>query len=168
MDCLGDDFDLDGGQQIEPLARDIQAFGPHLDLLNRFFAGDIEHRPDVLCDRARYLEQQRRFADAWFTADQNERTRDQTAAQHAIHLAIADGDTFLDEWLDLRQHDGNMCSLREGHGCPDSPADVAGQGSVQAFPPLLPAYSRRHSRGICPPICFVRHHIAGRHILCVF
>ncbi len=116
MHGVDDGLHLDRSQQVEPFACDTQAFGAHLDLLDRLFARDVQHRPGIPGDVARDLQEQRGFADARLTADQDQRARDQSPAEHAVHLRVAHRDAFLRERLDLRQNDRRHGSLRQRRG----------------------------------------------------
>src|SRR2546423_939523 len=51
-DGLSDDVKLDGSQEIELFSGDIEPLGAHLHLLDRFFAGDVEHWTYIFCDSA--------------------------------------------------------------------------------------------------------------------
>src|SRR5262249_35584122 len=76
----------------------------NFDLVLRFFAGAIEHRPDVRRVMRRRLQEQRGFADARLTTEQHERTRHQSAAEHAIELAHARRHTLGHDRVDVRIH----------------------------------------------------------------
>jgi hypothetical protein len=47
------------------------------------------------------LEQDRRLADAWFTAEEDERAWDEAAAEDAVELIDTGRDAFSDDRIDL-------------------------------------------------------------------
>jgi hypothetical protein len=57
------------------------------DLIAGFFAGDIQDAGAGAGQGGRRLQQERGFADAGITADQDGRGRDKTAAEYAVKLA---------------------------------------------------------------------------------
>src|SRR5581483_3572025 len=85
----------------------------HLDLFNRLFPGDIEHRATISGDGAGYLQQQRRFPDTWLAADQDQRACDESPTEDAVHFGEANGDAGLHQWLDIREYDRGLGALRE-------------------------------------------------------
>ena len=68
---------------------DAQPLAARLDLVLGFLAGAVEHRPDGAGERGRRLQQQRRLADAGLAAEQDQRARDDAAAEHAVELLDA-------------------------------------------------------------------------------
>ena len=67
----------------------------------RFFAGAVEHRPDRCREVRRRLQQQRRLADARLAADQDERSGDDAAAEHAIELVDAGRQPLRDDGVNF-------------------------------------------------------------------
>ena len=65
----------------------VQAFGAHFYLTRRFFARNIKASESFLAYRRKGLQQQRRFSDTGIAADQNDRSRNEAAAQYSIELA---------------------------------------------------------------------------------
>ena len=76
-------------QQVQRRPFDAEPVAARLDLMLRFLAGAVEHRPDRVREMRRGLQQQRRLADARLAADQHERSGNDAAAQHAIELVDA-------------------------------------------------------------------------------
>jgi len=69
------------------LVADPEPHGAHLDLLGRLLARDVEGLQSVRGQGD--LERKGRFADARLAAQQHERSGDHAAAQHAVHLGVA-------------------------------------------------------------------------------
>src|SRR2546423_14849507 len=81
---FGDDpLDRCLGEKADVLVRGAQAVGAKGDLSRRFFARDVEHgaSPRELVSN---LQQQRRFSDAWLSADESNSAKYQSSAQYAI------------------------------------------------------------------------------------
>ena len=71
-----------------------QTLGPQLQLAGRLLAGDVQHlagSAQLLTD----LEHQCGFADTWCAAHQHQRAFYSAAAQHAVQLPHAGGETDL-------------------------------------------------------------------------
>ena len=60
---------------------------PQRRLLGRFFAADIEDREPLRGESIGDLKQQRRFADSWLSADENQRASDDPAAEKAVEFS---------------------------------------------------------------------------------
>ena len=103
---LRQDLDLLGA--AEPV-------GAKLDLGDRLLAGDEERTPAARDDVAERSQQQRRLADTRLPADEHERGRHETAAEHPVELghACADPRRLLD--TDIGQ------PLRGARAMPPSP-----------------------------------------------
>src|SRR5437660_4423205 len=112
MDSRCDHIQLYRGKQIELLANNIQAFGAHLDLFNRLFPGYIEDRTAIFGNGARYLQKERGFSNAWLAADQDQRARDESATEYAVHLCKANRDAGLHQWFDVWEYDRDLRALR--------------------------------------------------------
>ena len=56
------------------------------DLGDGLLAARVEHPPPVVGERGRDLQQQRRLADAWLAAQQDEAAGDQAAAHDHVEL----------------------------------------------------------------------------------
>ena len=84
---LGDDvFEVRLAVNVTRFVHDTDPFGPHLDLVRGLLARYVQRfQPGGF---QRELQAQRRFADARFAAQQDDRALHQAAAQHAIHLAV--------------------------------------------------------------------------------
>ena len=99
------------GQTAQRIQRQAQALRTRGDLRDGFLAADVQTF-QARAERAQHLQQQGRLADAGIAADQHDRTGDQTAAEHAIELADADGRACLG----TRRHVGELHDLRLRHG----------------------------------------------------
>ncbi|MBQ4437220.1 MAG: hypothetical protein II879_14165 [Clostridia bacterium] len=66
-----------------------EALRAQFDLAGAFLTGDIEHPLAKAAQVGAYLQKQGGFADAGFTAEEQQRAFDQPAAQHAVQLAQA-------------------------------------------------------------------------------
>ena len=88
-DLFEDALDARLGQQVERRVADAEPLAAALDLVLRFLARRVEHRPDFAREVRGRLEQQRRLADARLAAEQHQRPRHDAAAEHAIELADA-------------------------------------------------------------------------------
>ena len=73
---------------------DAEALCAHFQLPLALLTGDVEDRL-ALTDAAAKLQQQRGFADAGRTADQNQRSAHGTAAEHTVKFADARGKAQL-------------------------------------------------------------------------
>lgn len=67
---------------------DAEPFRPHLDLLGRFLARNVQRFQAVCAQRD--LQAQRRFADARLAAQQDHRAPDQSPAEHPVHLGAGE------------------------------------------------------------------------------
>ena len=70
-------------------SRNSQSFRPHLNLSGRFFAGAVQHRAGMAAHGIGNLQHQGRFADTGVAAQQDQRSRHDAAAQHAVQFADA-------------------------------------------------------------------------------
>jgi hypothetical protein len=80
---------------------DGQPFGPELDLHGRLLPGIVKDFPAFFRQDGRHFQEQGRFADARFTADQGHRMADDAPAQHAVEFVHARQQPF-----DLLRVDG--------------------------------------------------------------
>ena len=67
---------------------DAEPLRPHLDLLGRFLARNVQRFQAVCAQRD--LQAQRRFADAQLAAQQDHRAPDQSPAEHPVHLGAGE------------------------------------------------------------------------------
>ena len=91
LEAGGDVAQVDGGGEFQRGVLHAEATGAQAGLLDRFFAGDVQHAPAVSRQGGRRLQQQRRFADAGITADQDRRGGHEATAQHPVQLGDAGG-----------------------------------------------------------------------------
>jgi hypothetical protein len=81
---------------------DAEALATRLDLVLRFLAGTVEHRPDGPGEMCRRLQEERGLPDPRLPAEQHQRTRHHTAAQDAIELGDTGRDPLGDNGIDVR------------------------------------------------------------------
>ena len=105
-DLVEDALEARLGQQVQRRVADGEPLAARLDLMLGLLAGAVEHGPDRARHVRRRLEQQRRLADARFTAEEHQRPRDHTAAEHAIELSDAGRQPFVVLDLDVRVQAG--------------------------------------------------------------
>src|SRR5688572_387264 len=88
-DFLQDPLDACFGQQIEGRLPHAETVAAALHLMFGFLARRVEHGADVAREVGGRLEQQRGLADAGLAAEQDQRTGNDAAAEHAIELLDA-------------------------------------------------------------------------------
>ena len=87
LDRRGQDaLDIGFGLAAQAADLHLQAPRPLCDLSQRLLAADIDHLGPAL-QTGVHLQHQRGLADTRITADQNHRTRHQTAAQHPVQFS---------------------------------------------------------------------------------
>ena len=64
--------------------KSTEPFGPHSDLVRRFFAGNIENLPPLSGQRGQHMQQKCRFADSRITANQDNSTGHNTPSQNPV------------------------------------------------------------------------------------
>ena len=69
--------------------KNAQSLSAHLNLASRFFSRAVEDSAVLVTDSGRQLQDQRRLADAWITAEQDQYPWDDTAAEDAVQFANA-------------------------------------------------------------------------------
>ena len=143
--CAGHHHRQDGVQvgfrDHQQIARDgAQPLAAQPDLLDRFFAGDIQDFVVVACQTEKDLEHQGRFADARVPADQHQRAAHQAAAQNPVKLLQVGLEAFF--VVDVDRVDGDRpgpraCQLRRHAGNGVIPPDLFQQtvplAAVRAF-----------------------------------
>ena len=87
-------LDAGFGQQVERRIADAEAIAARLDLMFGFLARRVEDGTDRLREVGGCLQQQGGLADAGFPAEQNQRSGDDAAAEHAIEFADARRDAI--------------------------------------------------------------------------
>ena len=80
------------GEQEERIVADAEPLAARLDLRLALLARGVEDGPDGAGEVRRGLQQQRRLADAGLAAEQDQRSGDDAAAEHAIELGEAGRD----------------------------------------------------------------------------
>jgi hypothetical protein len=95
-------FNTGLGQNRQIINIDAQAACAHRYLLQGFLACYVQHLPVIRLTASR-LQQQRRFTDAWITADQHNRSGNQPASKHAVELRNAGRNTFNRRSFNIRQ-----------------------------------------------------------------
>ncbi len=143
-------------QQIERRLADLETLTPRFDLVFRFLAGAVQHRPDRPRHVRGGLEQQRGLADARFAAEQDERSGDDAAAEHAIELADARREPGVLFDLDV------AVQARAARGRQRVP--MSGRRRAPMPPAAAPrrASSTRRSRRIARAISATARRIPGR------
>ena len=101
-------FQQSFGIDQTPFVADAQTQGPHLDLLGRLFARNIEGFQAVV--RQGDLQAEGRFADTRLAAEQHEGAGHEPSAQHAVHLPVSQVDAAVFAFVDVGD------SLRTGFG----------------------------------------------------
>ncbi len=91
-----------------------QPLGAHPDLCRRLLAGDVQRAAAGADHVAERHRGDRRLADAGRAAEQDERARDQAAAQDAVELPDTRGEPFLAGRGDVAERNGAGC--RSGGG----------------------------------------------------
>jgi hypothetical protein len=81
-----DAFEIRLRQQVQILRRHAQTLAAHLDLPLRLLARNVEHARTARAQLVSHFEQQRRFPDAGVAADEDEASRHDAAAEHAVKL----------------------------------------------------------------------------------
>ena len=81
-----------------------QPFGPHLDLIDTLFTGNVKGTEVGAMQRD--LERERGLAYARLAAYQHERARDYASAEETVHLAVVQGDARLAGGGDVAQLHG--------------------------------------------------------------
>ena len=76
------------GEQLDRSIHQPEAMRPQRNLLDGFFAGDVE-AASRRTDRRRRLEQQRGLADSGIAAEQDHAACDKTAAEHPVEFVDA-------------------------------------------------------------------------------
>ncbi len=104
---------LGKNQQIGML--DAQPLPTHLDLARRFFPGHIQDRPFLGGESRQRLQQQRGFADAGITTDQNDGAGNHTPAQDPIKLTDPSELTILADHFNVGNRRGLSLSRLHGH-----------------------------------------------------
>ena len=94
---LGEDLDRLGAAEPRRAKRDLRG---------RLLAGHEQRAPPAARDRAERAEQERRLPDARLPADEDERGRNETAAEHAVELGDAGGDALGLVDRDVADRDG--------------------------------------------------------------
>ena len=79
---LNDDL----GQHHELLIVDAQPHRPPPDLMGTLLGRNVEHRPHILCNVGRHLQQECALADARIAAHEDTRSRHDTPTQHAAQF----------------------------------------------------------------------------------
>ena len=100
-----DALELDFRDEVDRPRIQREAPRPQRDLFRRLLARDIEGLARPSHGR-KYLQQQRRLADARIAADQHHLARHQAAAQHAIELANAGRQALQFARFDLAERHG--------------------------------------------------------------
>ena len=129
-------------QHAEPLS-------PGLDLRQGFFAAGVKHPAPLGSDQPRHLQQERRFADARFTADEDGRPRYQALAQHPVQRGDAAGIGMMPCLGHVLQRHGTAACR---YGSPDA---AAGQGfglgrGLQGVPLMAAGALAAPLQGLCP------------------
>ena len=88
----GDLPHVDGGGEFERGAGEAEAAGAQADLIDRFFAGDVDDAPAAVGQGGGGLQEEGGFADAGIAGKQQSGAGDQAAAEHAVELGDAGGD----------------------------------------------------------------------------
>ena len=83
---LEDALDARFREQVERCLADAEAVATALDLVLRFLSRSVEDRANLTREMSRRLQQERRLADAGLAAQQHQRSRDETPAEHTIEL----------------------------------------------------------------------------------
>ena len=122
-------------QDVERRAFDAEALAPRLDLMLRFLARAVQHRPGGLREVRGGLQQQRRLPDARLAADQHQRPGDDAASKYAIEFSDAGRQALCDEGIDVGIE---LCRRGGGQACTDgqrtAPAvSGAGRSSTSEF-----------------------------------
>ena len=114
-DLLEDALEARLGEDVEGRLLDPEPLAARLDLMLGFLARAVEHRPDGARKVRRGLQEERGLADARLAADQDERSRHDTAAEHAIEFADAGGNPLGDDRVDVGVE---LRSVRSGQRVP--------------------------------------------------
>jgi hypothetical protein len=100
-DLFEDPFETRFSEKIQRRLADVEAFAARFDLVLGLFARRVQHRSAARHVR-RCLEQERRLADAGLAAEQHERSRHDTPAEHAIEFVDAGREARVLLDLDVR------------------------------------------------------------------
>ena len=85
-------FDFGFGGEFNSRRAETQTLAAQTHLIDRLFAGDIDDAAPLLRESGADLNEQRRFADAGLTAEQQHRSRHKAAAGHAVEFRDAAGE----------------------------------------------------------------------------
>ena len=132
-----DRLELGLGEDLDVLAA-AEPLGAELHLRDRLLAGH-EQRAPLARDRGERAQQQRRLAYAGLAAEQDERRRHETAAEHAVELGHAGADPggFLD--LDVDEAQQRLWRHGGSGDLPDDLLDKRSEGrAAGAFPEPAP------------------------------
>jgi len=136
---------------------DADARGAHLDLLGRLLARDVERLERV--GRQGNLQREGRLADAGLAAQQYERAGDQSAAQHAVHLAVAQVDAPVVALADvadpLRARGGEPAGQRRGGRRALAGDELLGEGVPFAARGAAAEPLRGFEAAILAEVCFL-------------
>ena len=88
-DLFEDPLEAGLREDVERRALHAEPLTSRLDLVLGLFAGAVEHGAEVVRKVCRRLQQQRGLADAGLAADQDQRSRNDAAAEHAVELVDA-------------------------------------------------------------------------------
>ena len=110
-----------------------QPLRPQTDLRRRFLSRDVERPPAGRGEVRQRHRRQRRLPDARRAADQDQRPRDDAAAQHSVELA----DARAQPRLLARDDVGQLHRLRRGDCAPPSAGRSRCAGAGDARPALL-------------------------------
>ena len=119
LERLADRLELGLGEDLDSL-RPAQPLGAQLDLRVGLLAGD-EQRAPVSRDRRERAQQQRRLPHSRLAAEQHERARHETAAEHAVELRHSGRDARCLGHLDVDEPEQR---LRRRLGLRDLPDDL--------------------------------------------
>ncbi len=114
------------------------ALGAQPHLLGRLLARDEQHRA-LRADRAEHRGREARLADARLAAEQDERARDEAAAEHAVELGDARADARGGARLDRAERHDDRRAQR--------PSDALRCARRRTRAPARSASRRRRSRG---------------------
>ena len=156
-DLCDDVFEQRLGVDQTLLVADPDAGCAHLDLLGRLLARDVE-RSEPVC-REGDLEREGRFPDSRFAAQQHERPGHHAAAQHPVHLRVAQVEPAVFAFADVGHALGPAFGQRSADGCRHlaAPArdDLLGEGVPLSAARALAEPFRRLESAVAAEVGFL-------------
>ena len=128
------------GQQPQVGPHSIEAASAQANLLGAFFGRHIQRTTGPA---GQQLQQQRALSDAGLAAKQGDRTRDETAAEHAVEFADTAGPRARKVGADFANRSGNA-RRKQRHACGQG-ADVVGR--LDLFDQAVPCRTRGTATG---------------------